>query len=74
MGQHKTHRKLTTTRLLSGFVVGVLIVSVCSYWMIYYQRGIIGSRGIGELIGLGIVFMLAPFWAYFHNRRRGTRN
>jgi hypothetical protein len=74
MGQHKTQQKLARTRLFLSLVVGVLIAAACAYRMIYYQRGIIGSRALGGLIGIGIALMLAPFWAYFHDRRRRSRN
>jgi hypothetical protein len=69
MGEHPKYRKLTLTIRLLAFVIGGLIVAVFSYDLVYLSPGLLGSHSDGGFIGLGIVFMLAPFWEYLRKRR-----
>jgi len=75
MGQHKSHQKERSWfQLLLCFLGGILLVLACLSRMVYYPPGIIGAHAAGGFLGLGIVFMAAPVWAYFRKRKRGPRN
>lgn len=75
MGQHKSYEKERSWfQLLLCFLGGALLVAACLYRMLYYTPDIIGAHATGGFLGLGIVFMAAPIWAYFRKRKRGPRN
>jgi hypothetical protein len=75
MGQHKSYDKERSWfQLLLRSLIGTLLVAACLYGMAYYSPGLIGAYGIGKVLGLGILFMAAPIWAYFRKRKRRPRN
>ena len=75
MGQHTSYQKERVWFLLViCFQVGTLLVAAYLYRMVYYPPGIIGAHATRGFLGLGIVVMAAPIWAYFRKRKRGSRN
>ena len=65
MGQHKSYEKERSWfQLLLCFLAGTLLVAACLYYYHFYSPGLIGAYGIGKLLGLGLLFMAAPIWAY----------
>ena len=74
MGEHKSYEKHRSwVQLLLCFLGGSLLVAACLCVLAYYKPGIIGAHATGKLMGFGLVFMAAPFWAYFRRRKRATR-
>ena len=72
MGEHKSYEKRRSwVQLLLCFLAGSLIVAAGLCVMVYYRPGIIGAHATGKLLGVGLVLMAAPFWAYFHRKKRG---
>jgi hypothetical protein len=75
MGQHKSYEKERSwLHLLLCFVAGTLLVAACLYYYHFYSRGIIEAKGIGKLLGFGLLLMAAPIWAYVRKRKRRPRN
>jgi hypothetical protein len=75
MGQHKSYEKERGWfQLLLCFLAGTLLVAVSVYGWAYYSPGLIGAYGFGKVLGLGLVFLAAPIWAYFRKRKRRPRN
>jgi len=74
MGQHKSYQKERSwVQLLLCFLGGTSLVAACLYSMVYYPSGIIGAHATGGFLGLGLIFMAAPMWAYFRGRKSGQR-
>jgi len=74
MGEHKSYEKHRSwVQLLLCFLAGSLIVAAGLCVLAYYRPGIIGAHATGKLLGFGLVFMAAPFWVYFHRKKRGIR-
>ena len=75
MGQHKSYEKERTwLQLFLGALTGTLLVAACLYYYCHYSPGLIGAYGIGKVLGLGLLFMAAPIWAYFRRRKHKPRN
>ena len=75
MGQHKSYEKERSWfQLLLCFLAGTLLVAACLYYYYFRSPGLIGAYGIGKLLGLGLLFVAAPIWAYFRKRKRRPRN
>lgn len=71
MGQHKSFEKERSRfQLLLCFLAGTALVAVCVYYYYFHSPGIIGAYGIGKLMGLGLIFMGAPLWAYVFRKRK----
>jgi len=74
MGQHKSYEKERSwLQLLLCFLGGTVLVAACLYALAYYSPGLIGAHSIGKVLGLGLLFMAAPIWAYFRKRKRKPR-
>jgi hypothetical protein len=74
IGQHKAYEKERSWfQLLLCFLLGTLLVAACLYYYHFSSPSIIGTYGIGKVLGLGIIFMAAPIWAYFRKRKHRSR-
>jgi hypothetical protein len=75
MGQHKSYEKERSWfHVLLFFLAGSLLVAVSVYSMTYSSPGLIGAHGLGKVLGLGLIFMGAPIWAYIWRKKRRPRD
>jgi hypothetical protein len=69
MGQHK-YRQPSLKIKLFGFVAGASVVTACVYAITHLSMGIFGARATGKMLGLGLLFVVAPIWAFLRKRRQ----
>jgi len=69
MGQHKYREPSLKVKFL-GFVAGALAVTACVYAFTHFSMGIFGVRATGKMLGLGLLFVVAPIWAFFRKKRQ----
>jgi hypothetical protein len=75
MGQYKRYeKKQSWFQLILCFLAGSLLMAVFVYGLTYYSPGLIPAWGFGKVLGLGLVFLVAPIWAYFRKRKCRPRD
>jgi hypothetical protein len=74
MGRQR-NRPITLKIQTLMFLGGALAVALSICEMIYRApMGYFGARATAQMLGLGLIFMVAPIWGYFRRRKSQKPN